>query len=54
MKATRYNQLSYRREAPGQWSIYDNETGGSIGPKYRTETELLADLNLFAETRGYE
>lgn len=53
MKKTRFTQLGYKLEAPKQWSIYDLETGASIGPKYTSEIELLADLPRFAFERGY-
>lgn len=54
MKKTRFPQLGYKIEAPGQWSIYDLETSASIGPKYKSERELLADLGNVAAIRGYD
>lgn len=53
MKATRFSMLGYKREAPGQWSFYDLATNASIGPKYTSQGELLADVNRFAGERGY-
>lgn len=53
MKATRFSMLGYKKEAPGQWSFYDLATNASIGTKYTTQLELLADINRFAEERGY-
>jgi len=53
MKATRFSMLGYKREANKQWSFYDLATNASIGPKYISERELLADVNRFAEERGY-
>jgi hypothetical protein len=54
MKKTRFANLGYKREAPGQWSFYDITTGGSIGSKYSTQIELLADVERFANIRGYD
>jgi len=53
MKSTRFDMLGYKREANKQWSFYDLATNASIGPKYTSELELLADLNRFATERGY-
>lgn len=53
MKATRFSMLGYKYEAHKQWSFYDLTTNASIGPKYTSEIELLADTNRFAVERGY-
>jgi hypothetical protein len=54
MKTTRFSNLGYKKEAPNQWSFYDMSTNGSIGAKYKTERELLADCARFAKERGYD
>jgi hypothetical protein len=46
---TRFENLGYRCEAPGQWSFIDYTTLGSIGPKYTDRLELLADIDRFAK-----
>lgn len=51
---TRYTRLGFALEARGQWSFYDKETHGSIGGKYTTKIELLADVERFAISRGYD
>jgi len=57
-KKTRYENLFYRCEAPGMWAFYDYEKFYDhyawVGQKYKTELELLADMQRFAEERGYE
>ena len=55
MKKTRFPALGYKMEAPGQWSIYylENDYPASVGPKYRTEKELLSDLDRYATEFGY-
>lgn len=53
MKKTRFENLGYKKEALNQWSFYDLETMASIGPKYHSKDELLADLYRFATERGF-
>lgn len=53
IKNTRFTQLAYTCEAPKQWSIIDKETSAAIGSKYTSEIELLADIERFANERGY-
>ena len=50
---TRFPGLSYKKEAPGQWTFIDDSTNGAVGPKYPTQIEILADAQRFAEERGY-
>jgi hypothetical protein len=57
---TKLATLGYRQEAPNQWRFVDlvsTEDLGSpvaVGDIYKTKKELLADLDNFAEIRGYE
>lgn len=56
MKRTRYKLLGYEHQGHriyGCWRIIDLQTGNAIGPQYRYECELLADLDRFAEVYGY-
>lgn len=50
---TRFPGLSYKKEAPGQWTFIDDSTSGAVGPKYPTQIEILSDAQRFAEERGY-
>ncbi len=50
---TRFWGLGYKCEAPNTYSFYDTDTKASIGPKYTSENELLADVYRFATERGY-
>ena len=54
LRATRfYDTLAYREVAPGLWRIYDiTDRPAAVGPHYRTKSELLADLERFAEVFG--
>jgi len=60
VKFTKLATLGYRREAPKQWRFVDlisTEDFGypvAVGNIYKNEKELLADLDNFAEIRGYE
>ena len=50
IRPTRFPLLGFRRDAAQLWRFYslDGETPHSVGPHYRTKTELLADLERFA------
>lgn len=52
---SRFPHLWYGCEAPSQWTIYDNQDQqmASVGPKYKSKDELLADLERFAIERGF-
>lgn len=52
---SRVPHLWYGCEAPGQWTIYDNQHNqmAAVGPKYYSKDELLADLDRFAKERGF-
>jgi len=55
--ATRFKDLYYSCEGPAQWSFYEKHENyyfASIGPKYKSRVELLADMRAFAEERGFE
>ena len=54
MAKTRFRELDYRQDGTSLWRIVDAETGASIGPQYRTKTELLADLSRYARDFGCE
>ena len=53
---TRYKLLGYQRQGgrhDGRWRVIDLQTGAAIGPQYVYRSELLADLDRFAEVYGY-
>jgi len=50
---TRYKGLQYRRSPRLGWSFVDQSTGQHIGPWYQSEVELLADMQTFADARGF-
>jgi len=52
---SRFPALWYACIAPGQWSIFDNSDGqmAQVGPIYGSRIELLADLQRFADERGF-
>lgn len=56
IKTTRFHNLGYAKEAPKTWSFYHVEGDyiASIGAKYTSQIELLADAQRFAEERGYD
>lgn len=49
--STAYPELSYQRQIDC-WRIIDNSDGRSVGPAYRSEAELLADLVRYAVQFG--
>lgn len=49
VKATRFDGLVYQRQGDA-WRFLGP---APIGPQYRTERELLADLVRFAEVSGF-
>ena len=51
-RPTRYPELGYRQDAPGLWRIVATDGNASVGPQYRSKTELLADLERFATEYG--
>lgn len=51
-KATRFHELAYQRQGAGLWRIVTTEGGDAIGPLYRTEIELLCDLDRYATEYG--
>jgi len=52
IKATRYAELSYEHVAVALWRFVDNATGRHVGPAYKMQTELLADVERFAGVFG--
>jgi hypothetical protein len=52
IRDTRCPELGYCKLSDGLWRIVDNSTGNCVGPHYRTQTELLADLNRYARQFG--
>jgi hypothetical protein len=52
LKTTEYPALAYR-QAGDRWRLYELATGRLEGPFYRSEAELLADLDRYAEAFGY-
>lgn len=52
MKPTRFPELNYERQSPSLWRFIDATTGRHVGPQYRTERELLADMQRFATVFG--
>jgi hypothetical protein len=54
MPATRFKELNYTKCAANLWRIVDAETDATIGPHYKTKTELLADLARYAKEYGCE
>jgi hypothetical protein len=54
MRDTRFKELGYIKCAASLWRIVDADTGSTIGPHYKTKTELLADLARYAKEYGCE
>jgi hypothetical protein len=54
MRGTRYAELGYKYDGKGIWRIYDTDTDSAVGPTYRTQVELLADLDRYAQVFGCE
>jgi hypothetical protein len=57
--STRYPGLGFANTNPAGtaiWRVIDCHEEGreaSVGPQYKTKTELLADLDRYAKTWGY-
>ena len=54
IRPTRFAILGYRQDAAQLWRIYsmDGDRPHAVGPHYRTKTELLADLERYAQEYG--
>lgn len=53
-RRTRFKELGYAQILPNLWRIVATEDGEVVGPHYRTQTELLADLSNYASRYGCE
>lgn len=58
VKVTRFSELGYVCDGPKLWRVVDLDSplefGGRVGPQYRSEIELLCDLERYAESWGCE
>lgn len=52
IRKTRFPELGYEQHAPGLWRIIALDTGSAVGPHYPSKTELLADLERYAQEYG--
>lgn len=55
-RPTRYNGLGYIRVDSSTWQFVDTleDNDAQIGAHYRSKAELLADVERFAQERGFE
>lgn len=55
-KPTRFAELVYRYDGHQLWRVYDATDGSprAVGPHYRSQLELLADLPRYAREWGCE
>ena len=51
IKRTRFVELGYANVG-NHWRVVDIETGQVVGQQYRTQIELLADLERYAREYG--
>lgn len=51
--STRFAGLQFAKITDGLWMFIDADGGAQIGPQYARKEELLADLQRFAEERGF-
>lgn len=52
MTRTRFEGLSYTKDAHNLWRIVDEDGERRVGPQYFTRAELLADLERYAAEYG--
>lgn len=52
LRPTRFPHLAYRKDKPWSWRIVATGDGQTIGPRYRTRTALLANLDRAARDYG--
>ena len=52
LKSTRFSGLRYEKVAVNLWRFVDVNAVRNVGPHYKSEKELLADMDRFAEVFG--